>query len=179
MPERVRRVGWIFLLMGAGAVTVLALQLQFVILWHAYYSRFPYPGYSYAMEVGAVAPFLMASVRSTQITRFVLSRLSVTTWWFPGRRLAGAGLALWTGVMIAVVGIWVAVPRLREDSNMWPFDLVALSYQTGAPLIVGTLFFRVVRKLVSGWGGDMLLPAEVSCVEAWTVLAGDTCDTCC
>lgn len=71
------------------------------------------------------------------------------TWWFPGRRLVGAVLALWTGVMLAVLGIWVATPRLREDSNMWPIDLVVIAYQTGAPLVVGTLFFLVVRKLVS------------------------------
>lgn len=125
------------------------MQLQFILLWRAYYSHFPYPGYSHAMQVGAVAPFLTASVRSTQVTRFVLSCLSVITLWFPGRRLVVAMLALWTGVMMAVVGIWVATPRLREDSNMWPIDLVVLAYQTGAPLIVGTLFFLVIRRLTA------------------------------
>ena len=107
MPKKVRLVGWVFLLLGAGALTILALQAQFMLLWHAYYSHFPYPGYSYAMQqVGAVAPFLTASVRSTQVARVVLGCLSGLTWWFPGRRLAPAVLALWTGVTIALVEIW-------------------------------------------------------------------------
>ena len=43
--------------------------------------------------------------------------------------------------------IWVATPKLRNDSNMWPIDFVFLAVMTGVPMLVGRvlglLYWRV------------------------------------
>ena len=40
---------------------------------------------------------------------------------------------------LALLPVWVGTTRLREDSNMWPIDLVFLVFATGLPLLLGGL----------------------------------------
>ena len=52
--------------------------------------------------------------------------------------------------MIAVVLIWVATARLRQDSNMWPIDFVFLAVETGVPLVVGRTIGLVYWRIRIG-----------------------------
>jgi hypothetical protein len=52
--------------------------------------------------------------------------------------------------MIAVVLIWVATARLRQDSNMWPIDFVFLAVQTGVPMAVGRTIGLVYWRIRIG-----------------------------
>ena len=135
----------------AGAVTVLALQWHFSRCWVTYYSHYPFMGYSQAMKAGLIPPFLTTSTQSLLVTKITLRLLPLLTLWFAGGRLVNmvaAFLALWAGVMFSVLTIWVATPQLRNDSSMWPIDLVFLAFQTGVPLIEGGFAVIVVRAAI-------------------------------
>ncbi len=49
--------------------------------------------------------------------------------------------------MVSLVAIWVATPQFRNDSNMWPIDLVFLAFVTGVPVFAGSLLGFGVRSL--------------------------------
>ena len=76
----------------------------------------------------------------------VIFSLPILTFWFAGGRLISSTLALWAGVMVSLVTIWVATPQLRQDSNMWPIDLVLLAFSSGIRLLVGALVFVMIQK---------------------------------
>ena len=40
---------------------------------------------------------------------------------------------------LALLLVWDGTSRLREDSNLWPIDLVFLLFATGIPLLLGGL----------------------------------------
>jgi hypothetical protein len=136
----------IVLLALAGMVAVLVLQWHFSQAWADYYSRFPWRGYEQAMREGLVPPFLTTSPRSFLVGSCALFAMPLLTLWFGGRPLRSS-LALWTGAMISLLGIWVATPQLRQDSNMWPIDLVFLLFDTGLPLLAGALTVLAVQKV--------------------------------
>jgi hypothetical protein len=134
----------------AGAVTFLFLQWHFSRSWRSYYVHFSWPGYGHAMQDGNVPPSMAGSPRSLLIGEITLCLLPIVTLWFAGSRLKNAlsaTLALWAGVMICAVILWIATPQLRKDSNMWPIDLVFLAFQTGVPLWAGCLVVLTVRSL--------------------------------
>ncbi len=56
---------------------------------------------------------------------------------------------MWVGVMLSVMLIWGGTARLRQDSNMWPIDLVYLSFMTAPPLFLGSAICLVVQKVLS------------------------------
>ena len=129
-----------------GGLAFLALQWQLSHAWTSYYSRFPWRGYEQAMREGHVAPVLTTSPRSLLIGRVVLLLFPLVALWFGAGRPITSTMALWGGVMVSVVAIWAATPQLRQDSNMWPIDLVFLAFCTGIPLLVGALVVIVIQK---------------------------------
>lgn len=128
-----------------GGVVLLGLQWHFSHAWTGYYSQFPWQGYQQAMQQGRVPAFLTNSPRSLLVGCVVLFWLPFVGWRFD--RLFLSSLALWVGVMAALVAVWVATPQLRQDSNLWPIDLVLLSFSTGLPLMAGTLAVWVIQHL--------------------------------
>ena len=131
-----------------GAVTMLLLQLHFVLFWKSYYSHFPVQGYQGAMAAGNVSPFFTGSAQSLQITEIVLFALPLLVLWFARESSWTSTLGLWSGVMLSVVIIWLATKRLREDSNMWPIDLVFLSFLTALPLFLGCVTQIVIQRVM-------------------------------
>ena len=129
-----------------GAVALLALQWHFSYAWTSYYSRFPWQGYGQTMREGHVPAFLTTSSRSSLVGGMVIFSLPILTFWFAGGRLISSTLALWAGVMVSLVTIWVATQQLRQDSNMWPIDLVLLAFSSGIRLLVGALVFVMIQK---------------------------------
>jgi hypothetical protein len=131
-----------FILVGAAAF--LLLHLQFALWWESYYSHFPVDGYQAAMAAHRVPPFFASSERSLLVARLVLAVLPLLALPFAGVTPWKAVWAMWGGVMVAVVFIWVATPALRQDSNMWPIDLVFLAVMTGIPLVLGMFAYLLV-----------------------------------
>ena len=130
-----------------GGVAALALQWHFSHAWTSYYSHFPWQGYQQAMQEGHVPAFLTTSPRSLLVGSLVLFLLPSLTLLFAGGRPIKVTLALWAGVMAALVTVWVATPRLRQDSNLWPIDLVLVSFITGLPLIAGASAVVLLQKV--------------------------------
>ena len=135
---------WLLLLMGAMAF--LVLQWHFSHAWAGYYSRFPWRGYEQTMREGHVPAFLTTSPRSLLVGSCILFSLPFLTLWFGFGRPLLSGLALWAGVMVSLVGVWVATPRLRQDSSLWPIDIVFLLFNTGLPLMAGALGVLAIQK---------------------------------
>lgn len=131
----------------AGFVAFLVLHLHFALMWDAYYSRFPVWGYQSAMAAHRVPPFFVSSARSLLIARIVLAILPVLALPFVSGTPWKAMRAMWGGVMLAVVLIWIATPALRQDSNMWPIDLLYLAVVTGLPLVIGMFAFILVSRV--------------------------------
>src|SRR5215467_14659032 len=129
-----RRSTRILLFALVGAVVIQGLQWHFSRAWTSYYSRSPWPGYQQAMREGHVPAFLTTSPRSFLVGCTVLFSLPFLTLWFGASRLISSALALWAGVVVSAVGIWVATPQLREDSNLWPIDFALLAFSTGISL---------------------------------------------
>ena len=144
MPSR-RLAPWTFALIGAGAF--LLLQLHVAAAWTSYYSHFPLAGYQHAMEEGRIPPFFTTSVRSLQIGCGLLVFLPLGSLWFRNGSRRAASMGLWAGVLLAVISVWLSSAPLRQDSNMWPIDLVVLSLVTGAPLFVGTALQAVLQEV--------------------------------
>lgn len=136
MIERRFSTGW-YLLFGLAAFALL--QLHYALAWTSYYARYPIRGYDGAIEKGLIPPSLMGSTRSMLVGWIVLVLLPLVALWFRVGRRRTAVVAMWAGVMIALVGIWIGTPRLRQDSNMWPIDLVFLLFMTGLPLLIGAV----------------------------------------
>ena len=142
-----------------GAIIVLVLQWHFSRYWAAYYSHFPFPGYEQAAQAATIPAYLTTSSRTLLVTEIALCLLPMFTLRLAGSRLANLGLALlalWAGVMCSAIGIWIATPRLRQDSNMWPIDLLMLAFLTGFPLAVGGLVVLAVRALIPSMRGKLL-----------------------
>ena len=129
-----------------GAAAVLVLQWHFSRAWAGYYSQFPWQGYGQAMKAGHVPAFLTSSPRSLLVGTRALFALSLLTLLFAGARPFRSGLAIWAGAMVSLVGIWIATPQFRQDSNLWPIDLVLLGLSTGLPLMAGALVALVIQK---------------------------------
>lgn len=130
-----------------GAVAFLLLHLQFALCWDSYYARFPIYGYQAAMAAHRVPPFFASSERSLLIARVVLAVLPLLALPFASVTPWKAVRAIWGGVMVAVVLIWAATPALRQDSNMWPIDLVFLAVMTGVPLVLGMVAYLLATSV--------------------------------
>jgi hypothetical protein len=126
---------WSFFLVGLAAI--LALQAQFFLLWHPFYSRFPWRGYENATAEGNIPPSISGSRMTLYVAMIALLLLPLIVLWFTNARRQAAAILIWAGVMVGVVLVWIATPRLRQDSNMWPIDLVILAIETGIPLAIG------------------------------------------
>src|SRR5947207_13263425 len=158
-----------YLYFAAGAVILLFLQLHFVLSWDALYSPHPWRGYA----PGVAPPFLSTSPRSLLIANFVLFAAALGLTLIPTGRRPGTGLALWLGVISAVVLVWVATARLRQDSNMWPIDFVLLAFMTGVPMLVGRtvglVYWRIrIGQRLNPWVVAAAILALV--IVAWFAL---------
>lgn len=129
----------------AGAVTMLLLHLDFVMLWESHYSHFPFKG---QRDPIAAPPFFSTSARTLLITEIVLFILPLAVLWFAREGSFASTGGLFSGVMLTVVIIWLSTKQLREDSNMWPIDLVLLSIMTGVPLFLGCVTQIVFRSVL-------------------------------
>jgi hypothetical protein len=126
-----------------GALIMLLLQLHFALSWDNYYSHFPFQGYSSP----AGPPFFSTSALSLKVTETVLFALPLFVLWFARQGAIASTWGLLSGVVAAFVAIWVFTKPLREDSNMWPIDLVLLTVMTGAPLFLGCAVHVAVRRV--------------------------------
>ena len=122
-----------YLYVLAGAVVFLILHIHFVLGWESLYAPYPWAGYN----PGASPAFFSSSPRSVAIANVVLFATALALTIIPPGQRPGIGAALWGGVIIAVVLVWVGTARLRQDSNMWPIDFVFLSVLGGLPMLVG------------------------------------------
>jgi magnesium-transporting ATPase (P-type) len=131
-----------------GCVTMGLLHLNFVMFWHGYYSHHPWTGYEQAMTEGHVPPFFTSSIPSVWITRIALFAVSLAALSLVRGQYWLTVLAIWAGVMLSVVIIWIATDSLRNDSNMWPIDFVVLSFTTALPLVLGSTIGLVIQKML-------------------------------
>jgi hypothetical protein len=122
-----------YLYVLAGAVVFLILHIHFVLAWDSLYALHPWTGYA----PGRSPAFFSSSPRSVAIANVVLFATALALTMIPPGQRPRIGVALWAGVMGAVVLVWLATARLRQDSNMWPIDFVFLSVLTGLPMLVG------------------------------------------
>ena len=156
-----------YLYVLAGAIVFLILHIHFVVAWESLYAHHPWWG----QHPGGPAVFT-GSPRSLAIASAVLFVMALALTVIPPGQRPGIGSALWAGVMIAVVLIWVATARLRQDSNMWPIDFVFLAVQTGVPMVVGRTIGLVYWRIRIG---QRLNPrqavAAVACL-VWSSLGG-------
>ena len=128
-----------------GALIMLLLQLHFALSWEAYYAHFPFQGYS----PPAGPPFFSTSTRSLAVTAAVLFALPLFVLRFARQGPFASTRALLAGVVAAFVVIWFSTKALREDSNMWPIDLVLLTIMTGVPLFLGCTAQVVMTRVVT------------------------------
>jgi len=119
-----------------GFIVMLLLQFNFVLFWDSYYSHYPFLGNS---QSTTYPPFFSISVRSLEITVATLFLVPLLALWFSRAGSLVATLGLLIGVMMATVIIWLSSEKMRQDSNMWPIDLVLLTIMTGAPLFLGCI----------------------------------------
>jgi hypothetical protein len=145
----------------AGAVVFLILHMHFVMAWGSLYAPHPWTGYA----PGVSPAFFSSSPRSVTITNVVLFATALGLTIIPPGQRPWTGAALWAGVMSAVVLVWLATARLRQDSNMWPIDFVFLSVLTGLPMLVGRtiglVYWRVrIGQRVNPW----LVVAACACL---------------
>lgn len=82
--------------------------------------------------------------------RAVLFATSFMLTLIPSARGPWLGIAMWAGVMCAVVAIWLATPTMRNDSNLWPVDLVVNGAMTGAPMLIGRTVGLVYWRVRAG-----------------------------
>jgi len=130
----------------AAAVLFLLLHLYFVLSWDSLYAPHPWRGYA----PGIAPPFFTSSPRSELVAGAVLFAMTLGMTLLPAGRAALTGVAIWAGVMAASAVLWVATPPLRNDSDMWPIDLVFLALTTGVPILLGRLAGLAVRRLRGG-----------------------------
>lgn len=130
----------------AGAFIMLLLQMNFALFWKSYYSHFPFKGY---LDPIVGPPFFSASTETLYVTLIVLFILPLVVLWFARASSFVSTLGLLSGVMLANIAIWLSSKQLREDSNMWPIDLVLLTIMTAAPLFLGCITQIVIRKVLS------------------------------
>ena len=154
-----------YLYVLAGAVVFLILHTHFVLAWESLYAHYPLKGYA----PGGSPAFFTSSPRSSAIANVVLFAMALALTVIPPGQRPGIGSALWAGVMIAVVLIWVATARLRQDSNMWPIDFVFLAVQTGVPIGVGRTIGLVYWRIRIG---QRLNARQVVAAVACLVIGG-------
>ena len=131
----------------AGGLALLILQWHFSQSWAGYYSRFGWRGYEQAMREGRVPAFLTTSPRSFLLGSSALFALPLLTLWFGGWRPLRSSLALWAGVVVSLVGVWVATPQLRQNANLWPIDMILLFFGIGLPMMAGVLTVLAIEKV--------------------------------
>jgi len=135
-----------YLYFVAGALIFLALHLYFVLTWQALYAQHLWTGYA----PGRLPAFFNSSPDSLLVTNVVLFAAALGLTLLPAGRVRWAGVALWVGVIAAIVAVWIATPQLRHDSNMWPIDLVVLSVMTGVPMLVGRVIGLLYWRIRNG-----------------------------
>jgi hypothetical protein len=135
-----------YLYVLAGAVVFLILHIHFVLVWDSLYALHPWTGYA----PGRRPAFFSSSPRSVAIANVVLFATALALTMIPPGQRPRIGVALWAGVMGAVVLVWLATARLRQDSNMWPIDFVFLSVLTGLPMLVGRAIGLVYWRIRIG-----------------------------
>jgi len=159
----VTRLHYLYLL--GGAVVFLILQIHFVLAWDSLYAHYPWKGYS----PGGSPAFFSSSPKSLTIANAVLFATAFALTMIPPGQRPGTGMALWAGIMIAVVLIWLATARLRQDSNMWPIDFVFLAVLTSMPMVVGRAIGLVYWRIRIG---QRLNPWLVAAAGACLIIVG-------
>lgn len=145
------RMGPFFIL---GCVAMGLLHLNFVLFWHRYYSHHPWTGYEQAMREGLVPPFFTTSIPSVWVTWAALFAVSAVAMWLVRGPYWLTVLAIWAGVMLSVVLIWIGTDSLRNDSNLWPIDFVVFSFATALPLILGSAIGLALQKMLRCPGAE-------------------------
>jgi len=138
------RVHYFYLL--AAAVVFLMLHFYFVATWDSQFAQDLPRGYA----PGALPPFFSSSPKSTTIAQAVVFATALVLTLIPSGKSPWIGIAMWAGVMLAIVLIWVGTPQLRNDSNMWPIDLVFLAVMVGIPMLIGRTLGLVYWRIRIG-----------------------------
>ena len=132
-----------YLYVLAGAVVFLILHIHFVVAWDSLYAHHPWTGYA----PGRSPAFFSSSPRSLAIANVVLFAMALALTVIPPGQRPGIGSALWAGVMIAAVLVWLATAPL---GNMWPIGFVFLAAWTGVPIGVGRTIGLVYWRIRIG-----------------------------
>ena len=103
-----------YLYVLAGAVVFLILHIHFVIAWESLYAQHPWTGYN----PGASPAFFSSSPRSVALANVVLFATALALTMIPPGQRPRIGVALWAGVMGAVVLVWLATARLRQEDRI-------------------------------------------------------------
>jgi prolipoprotein diacylglyceryltransferase len=78
------------------------------------------------------------------VTLVVLGITGAVTVLFVRGRARAILRGLWLGAMAGYCTMWLATPALRQDSNMWPIDLVVGGIVMSVPLLIGGLVGKVL-----------------------------------
>jgi len=149
----------------AAGIVFLILHLYFVLAWDTLYAPYPWPGYA-----PGVSPPVFTSSPSSQLVAYaVLFAIPLGLTLLPAGRRPWMGLAMWAGVMAAIVLVWIATPQLRNNSNMWPISLVFLSFKTGVPMLIGRTIGLLYWRIRIG---QKLEPWLVAAAVAALVIVG-------
>jgi len=128
----------------AGFLTIMLLELQVRVLW-SLYSRFPMNGYQEVWREGKVTPSLAApSSLIMPVSLVVLGIVGAVAVLFVRGRARATLTGLWLGAMAGYCTVWLSTPALRQDSNMWPIDLVLIGIGLFIPLVIGGLLGKVL-----------------------------------
>jgi hypothetical protein len=127
---------------------MVAIQAQFLVLWRPLYAHPTWKGYEIAAERGYDVPFYTTSPRALLATEmllflFALALLLIRRSFWP---LVVPGLLI--GAFLGAVGVWISTRRLREDSNLWPIDMLFLLVVTAVSIALGSGLAVAVRVLV-------------------------------
>ena len=129
-----------------GALTILALHLQFVALWPALYSLHPWKGYETAMRQGWVSPGYLESPLAFRVAMVFLVILGAAAGLFPGARRLARFTGLSVGVVVAA-GVAALFYADFRQSNLAPLAVVVLPVTLVPPLAVGFGGGSVLRKM--------------------------------
>ena len=125
-----------------GMLIILGLQLASVIFWQDFYSHMPFPGSPDPMPG---PPYILASVGTCVTTLTVLFLVPLGTLWFSRSGSLAGTAGLLSGVILALIIIWLSIEQLRNNSSMWPIDLALLTIFAAIPLYLGCLMQMAIR----------------------------------
>ena len=120
----------------SGMVTAIVIELAVKLLWPAYYSQYPLPGYDGAMAAGLVEPGFYNSSRSFlhAAAVFYVSGLLIAL--RERNQVFAYAMVFWLVALSALSIFAYMNPGIRK-SNLGPITPIFLMIYTGPPFVGG------------------------------------------